>query len=162
MLLRMTTPPVSPVSPATDLAVRRYTTIMAYMGTECSMFWSRSQLFLVANSALIGFIAKGIPTPGESRDIAKLWVYLILSIAGLSLCVLWHIAITVGSKWIDWWREKMNALEADAFDATVLWRERPPTGWWRARTVARATAVLFTILWLSLFAYVTTLFFWHR
>jgi hypothetical protein len=162
MLLRMTTPPILSIPPATDLALRRYSTIMAYMGTECSMFWSRSQLFLVANSALIGFIAKDIPSPSGPRDMAKLWIYLILSIAGLSLCLLWHIAITVGSKWIDWWRKKMDELEVDAFDTTILWRERPPTGWWHARTVARATAMLFTVLWFSLFAYVTTLFFCHR
>jgi hypothetical protein len=152
----MTTPP--PIPPETDLALRRYTVIMSYMATECSMFWSRSQLFLVANSALIGFLAKDTPLPGAPHD-AKLWIYLGLSVAGLALCTLWHIMISVGSRWISWWQQKMCALEADAFDSTILWRERPPTGPLRARDVARATAVLFTIIWLALFLYIVSLVF---
>jgi|KBSMisStandDraft_5_1062788.scaffolds.fasta_scaffold1027840_2 hypothetical protein len=152
----MADPP--PIPPATDLALRRYTTVMAYMGTECSMFWSRSQLFLVANSALIGFLAKDIPLPGAPQNLPKLWIYLSLSVAGLALCTLWHIMIHVGSRWIDWWQLKMSTLEPDAYDSTVLWRQRPSTGPWKARDVARATAVLFTIIWLGLFIYILCLF----
>jgi hypothetical protein len=72
------------------------------------------------------------------------------------LCALWHIAINVGSKWIEWWKAKLTELEFDAFESTVLWSKRPDTGW-RARSVARGTAFLFTVLWSGLFLYMVYL-----
>ncbi len=67
------------------------------------MFWSRSQLFLVANSALIGFAAKDITTLQRNDELAKLWLYLALSIVGLLLCGLRLVTINLGSKWMNWW-----------------------------------------------------------
>jgi hypothetical protein len=140
-----------------DLALRQYAPILAFMGTECSMFWSRSQLFLVANSALIGFAAKDITTVDPKTDPTKVWIYLVLSFFGILLCTLWHIAITLGSQWMEWWTSKLKELEPCAFGNIELWRQRPPTGWVKVRYVARGTAILFTILWAALFLYLLTL-----
>jgi hypothetical protein len=138
-------------TPEEELALKRYTPVLAYLATECTMFWNRSQLFLVAHSALIGFVAKDIPTR-TNNDPANLRVPIALSIAGLVLSGLWHLAIFIGSRWIDWWKAKLIALEQEAFGTTHLWRSRPSTPV-HARTVARLAAWLFTVLWLGLLVY---------
>lgn len=147
----MTTPP--PIPPETDLALRRYAIVMSYMGTECSMFWGRSQLFLVANAAIIGFLARDIPLPGAPHD-AKLAIYLILSVAGLVLSILWQLMIYLGSGWISWWQQKLKSLEAEAFGSLTLWSERPPEVRLKTRSVARATATLFSVIWIALLGYI--------
>ena len=144
-----------------DLAVRQYAPILAYMGTECSMFWSRSQLFLVANSALIGFAAKDITTLHTHDDLAKLWLYFALSIVGLLLCGLWLVTIELGSKWMNWWIGKLKQLEPAAYGSVTLWSERPPMGPLKVRYVATGTAILFTCIWLALFVYLLFLITHH-
>jgi hypothetical protein len=138
-----------------ELALKKYTPILAYLATECTMFWNRSQLFLVAHSALLGFIGKDLPTPKET-DLAKLGIFMVWAAAGLVLSGLWHLAITVGSKWVDWWTGKLVTLEADAFGPIELWRKRPQTPV-RARMVARLAASLFTCLWFGLLVYLVIL-----
>ena len=138
-------------SPQQDLAVRQYAPILAYMATECSMFWSRSQLFLLANSALIGFAAKDISTLNQHSEIPILRLYLILSILGLLLCVLWVVTINLGSKWMSWWISKLKQLEPEAYGPITLWSERPPhMGRLKVRYVAYGTAGLFTSIWFGL------------
>jgi len=148
-------------SPQQDLAVRQYAPILAYMATECSMFWSRSQLFLVANSALIGFAAKDITTLDKHSDLAKLSLYLVLSILGLLLCALWLVTINLGSKWMNWWISKLTQLEPDAYGTITLWSERPRMGRLKVRYVAYGTAGLFTSIWAALFAYLLILITHH-
>ena len=128
------------------------------------MFWSRSQLFLVANSALIGFAAKDITTLHKDSDFAKLWLYLALSIVGLLLSGLWLVTIDLGIKWMDWWIAKLTILEPFAYGATAaygaitLWSKRPPMGpFKKVRYVAYGTAILFTCIWLPLFVYLLIL-----
>jgi hypothetical protein len=140
-----------------DLAVRQYAPILAYMGTECSMFWSRSQLFLVANSALIGFAAKDITTLHKHDDLAELWIYFALSIVGLLLCGLWLVTINLGPKWMNWWIGKLEQLEPAAYGAITLWSQRPPMGRLKVRYVAYGTAILFTCIWAALFVYLLIL-----
>lgn len=144
-----------------DLAIRQYAPILGYMGTECSMFWSRSQLFLVANSALIGFAAKDITGLQKNDELAKLWLYLALSILGLLLCGLWLVTIKLGSKWMNWWIRKLKQLEPTAYGAITLWSERPPMGRLKVRYVASGTAILFTCIWAVLFVYLLILITHH-
>jgi hypothetical protein len=141
-----------------ELALKQYAPVLAYLATESTMFWSRSQLFLVAHSALLGLIGKEIPTPAE-RDPARLGIFMILAAAGLVLSGLWHLAITVGGRWMDWWKAKLEALEPEAFGSIELWRRRPNTPV-PARRVARFAASLFTMLWFGLLVYLVIL--WIR
>ena len=144
-----------------DLAIRQYAPILAYMGTECSMFSSRSQLFLVANSALIGFAAKDITTLQKHDGLAKLWLYFALSVAGLLLCGLWLVTIYLGTKWMSWWIEKLNQLEPAAYGAITLWRQRPSMGRLKVRYVAYGTAILFFCIWGAVFVYLLFLITHH-
>jgi hypothetical protein len=109
-------------------------------------------------SALLGFIGKEIPTPKE-KDPAKLGIFMILAAAGLVLSGLWHLAVIVGVRWVDWWKAKLVILEPEAFGSVELWRARPNTPVY-ARTVARLAAWLFTILWFGLLVYLVIL--WIR
>jgi hypothetical protein len=141
-----------------ELALKKYAPILAYLGTEATMFWNRSQLFLVAHSALLGFIGKDLPTPKES-DPARLGIFIVWAAVGLLMSGLWHLAITVGDQWVDWWKNTLIQLEPEAFGSIELWRKRPKTPV-RARTVARLAALLFSIVWVGLLVYLVIL--WSR
>jgi hypothetical protein len=143
-----------------DLALRQYAPIFSYLGTECSMFWSRSQLFLVANSALIGFAAKDITALHQHYDLTEVWLYLALSVAGLLLCGLWLITINLGTKWMSWWSEKLKRLEETAYGDIELWRNRPHR--LKIRNLAYCTAALFICLWGGLFLYLLHLIITHQ
>lgn len=151
----------SPPTQDQDLAIRQYAPISAYLGNECSMFWSRSQLFLVANSALIGFAAKDITTLTSKDALAKLWLYLALSVVGVLLCGLWLVTINLGSKWMNWWIGKLTELESKAYGSLTLWRKRPFTGRLKVRYVAYGTASLFSCVWAALIVYIFVLISHH-
>lgn len=149
--------PVPPPINSQDLALRQYAPILSYMATESSMFWSRSQLFLVANSALIGFAAKDITTLHDHQDLAMLRLYMALPVVGLLICGLWLVTINLGSKWMDWWIEKLKQLEPSAYGNIKLWSERPKMGRLKVRHVAYGTAILFTLVWTTVFLYLCLL-----
>jgi len=138
------------------LALKKYAPVLAYLGTEATMFWSRSQLFLVAHSALLGFIGKDLPTPASVPDHARLGILIAWAAVGLLLSGLWHLAITVGSQWVEWWKKALIELEPEAFGSIRLWRSRPNT-LVKARTVARFAASLFSIVWVGLLVYLVIL-----
>jgi hypothetical protein len=156
----MNEPPKQDPTPKPDigqeLALKKYIPVLAYLGTEATMFWSRSQLFLVAHSALLGFIGKDLPTSASRPDHARLGIFIAWAAVGLVLSALWHLAITVGSQWVDWWKEVLKELEPAAFGSTQLWRSRPKT-LVPARRVARFAASLFSIVWLGLLVYLVIL-----
>ena len=153
--------PVRPI-PEPDLAIKQYAPILSYLGTECSMFWSRSQLFLVANSALIGFAAKDITSLNSTDPRGKLWLYLGLSIVGALLCGLWLVTINLGSRWMNWWIGKLKQLEPAAYGSVTLWSQRPFGGRFKVRHVAYGTAALFTCVWGAVFAYILILIISHK
>jgi hypothetical protein len=81
-----TAAPTPAAQSSQEIALKQYAPVLSYMATECSMFWSRSQLFLVANSALIGLAAKEVTTLSRASPTHELSIYLGLSICGIS-CV---------------------------------------------------------------------------
>jgi len=135
-----------------DLALRRYDTVMKFLGTEIQVYWTRSQLFLVAHTALLGFGLKEIAVSNDASE-AKVLLLLVASLAGVTLCVLWHRGLTAGEGWMEHWKKALRKWEDVAFEEN-LFRERPCTIP-ISRHVARSTAWLFTLLWALVTLYLT-------
>lgn len=138
-----------------DLALRRYDAVLKYLGSEATVFWRGSQLFLVAHAAFLGLIVKDLPTAPRSTPTARILVLIVVALAGLLLCVLWHLSMRAGSGWIDYWKAVLRRLEPEAFDDIDLFRTRPRIP--HQRVVAKFAAWLFTVVWSMLPFYVVWL-----
>lgn len=129
-----------------DLALRQYDCILRYLASDNTVYWSRSQLLLVANAALVGFIFKEIPSP---RSPGETWTQLIVltvsCLVGIGLCSVWFLAIKAGLRWMDRWIAILQRLEGRAFGEISVHRER--FSGVRSRTIANLTAALFMAVW---------------
>jgi hypothetical protein len=132
-----------------DLALSRYDTLLRYLAYENTVYWTRAHLLLVANAALLGFVSTRIPTSSlSSVSWTQLIVLAVVCLSGMALTIIWHFALAAGSGWISHWTSNLARLEGQAFGDMNLVRERP-TGVVSAQKVARATAFLFTALWVG-------------
>jgi hypothetical protein len=133
----------------TDLALRRYDAILRYLGAESATYWSRSQLFMIANATLLGLVTGAI---AKEKDVmsATRAIFLVAAGSGLFLSVLWLQGLKAGSDRIEHWVDRLKELEPQAFDTLKLFRELPSG---RARRVAKRAAWLFTSLWGMLLLY---------
>ena len=68
------------------------------------MFWSRSQHYLVANAALLGFIATKLPTTDlDCITWANLYTVFIGSIGGLLLAIFWNRSLKSAEYYLTRW-----------------------------------------------------------
>lgn len=135
----------------TDLALKRYDLILRYLAVDTQVFWTRSQLFLVANAAFAGFALKEIPVAPASR-LSQIITLLIGAVVGILLCCLWIRGITVGNAWMDHWRVTLKTWEEQAFGDVNIFRQRPvsiPT----PSSVAKKAAYVFISIWFLTAAY---------
>lgn len=130
----------------TDLALRRYDTVFRYVASENAIFWSRSQLFLVANAALFGFGTKDLPSSLLLYSWWKIAMSMVGVLAGLCLCLLWHESILAAGTWFEHWHAVLTTLEPPAFHDLNVVRHRP-AGVRRFRSISRNAAWLFTAMW---------------
>jgi hypothetical protein len=137
-----------------ELSLKRYDTVFRYLAYENTVFWSRSQFFLVANAGMFGFVATKIPTSFTGLTWPQIAIPAIASIAGMLLSYFWCRALTAGEYWIRRWEGICESLEPEAFGTYEVLRncrgsDRPKSG----KVVARHSASLFIALWLMMFAY---------
>lgn len=136
--------------------LKRYDIVMRYLGTEAQIFWTRSQLFLVAHAALVGLIFREIPISLKTTSATKLAVLFVGTLIGILLCGLWFRAIRAGNKWLDHWITLLETWEQGAMGDNNLLRKKPigPS----SRGVAKLTAWLFLVVWIGLAAFTAVCF----
>jgi hypothetical protein len=144
--------PPEPTAQERDLALRRYDTVMKYLGTETQIYWTRSQLFLVANAALLGFEVSNVPVAPDAR-ISKLIALLIGASTGGVLCFLWRKGLRSGEGWMDHWKSALIQWEELAFETVNLYRKPPACVPKSTSGTAKAAAWLFSTLWWLIAAY---------
>lgn len=138
-------------------AFQKYQCVMWYLQSEGQLYWTRSQLYLVASAALLGLV--GTHVPPFSDDVP--WVHVVVDalagLAGLGLCALWRGMLDAGDFSIHRWRAVLVALEPEAMGDTQIWRStaRIPVGTERpsARKVIRTTVKMFASLWVIVLVY---------
>jgi len=140
-----------------DIALKRYDSILRYIAYENSVYWTRAQFFLVANSALLALVFSqfGRETPSEvlwSRIVFQ----IIACVIGGLLTWLWKGVVENGDQWLRHWKEILEYdLESDAFGSINVvrpWEFRtppdPPLSRARStRQIARWLVYLFAGAW---------------
>jgi hypothetical protein len=122
-----------------DLALKRYDIVMKYLATENTLYWTRSQILLLANTALLGYAANqlnALDADLSKEPWTRLSVVLVECLFGLLLCVAWHFGIDAGAYWMDRWQDLLtDRLEPVAFPDNDVFRnvKRPKP---RSRTIA--------------------------
>ena len=137
-----------------ELALRRYDSVLRYLGTETQIYWTRSQLFLVANTALLGFELNGIRDEAPTERLIAL---LFGAFIGVWLCFLWRSGLDSGEGWMEHWKTALRQWEELAFGDVNLYRIRPADVPKPTRRVARKTLWLFLMVWLLVAAYLILL-----
>ena len=61
-------------TPQTDLALKRYDVLFRYLAYENTVYWSRSQFFLVANAGMFAFAAAKLPTSTQGLS-CNIWEF---------------------------------------------------------------------------------------
>ena len=120
--------------------------MLKYLGTETQIYWTRSQLILIANVALLGFGLASIPV---TRDVRadKLAVLTTGAVVGVVLCILWLKGLRSGKAWMEHWKSALRQWEQAAFANVNLFGSRPVDLPESASGAARYAAVLFLLIW---------------
>ena len=135
-----------------DLPLKKYDVLLRFYASENALFWTRSQLFLVANAALLGFALNALPESPTRIHWPRLIIYCSALFCGVLLCALWNAAMKVSDTRRLHWRSILRELEAEAFGNSHIIR-RLDSGWIRSTTIAMLTVWVFMSIWVSLFVY---------
>jgi hypothetical protein len=136
-----------------DAAIKKYDFVLKLFTMDTQLFWTRSQLFLVANAALAGFSLSAVPLKSEV-DTVKIYAEAIATITGIILCRLWIMTLRSGKKWTEHWKELLKKWEPLVFDDDDNVYLQPPEGVDRYSGTAIYTAWLFLSLWIILGVFV--------
>jgi hypothetical protein len=135
-----------------ELALKRFSILSGLVQYEGSVLWSRSQLYLVANAALLGFISTRLPSVDLGGILwAQIYTVLGVSLGGLSLAVFWMQSLKSSDHYLDHWLEVAREIEPDAFKDTEVFKYRPSDT--SARQMARWTSRLFILMWVLVCAF---------
>ena len=143
-----------------DGALKRYDIFSKYQSGESALYWSRSQLFLVANATLAGLVGRDL---ARSEVPQVEWALPLACGFGLLLSLGWHFALSAGNAWQEHWTGILRGYEPYALGEIRAFRGGPydhaatmNTGHGLklgARALARWTAALFTAIWLLMLTY---------
>jgi hypothetical protein len=127
-----------------DLALKRYDLVFRHLAAKNGLFWTRSQIILVAHAALLGFMLKELASASPYTGWPELIVDLSVGVIGFILAVFWHYAVKSGWRWLEHWRSILRHLESQAYaEINVLRRAPLPKISPGSTDLARWTATLF-------------------
>ena len=134
-----------------DLVLKQYSFVISLLAMDAQIYWMRSQLFLVANAALVGFALNSIPISKDAHTL-KICALAVGAGAGLLLCRLWRRTLRSGEGYMNHWKDVLKQLEPTVFGDMNIYRQLPPNVP-KSGTVAKSAALLFLTLWCALGAY---------
>jgi len=140
--------------PIDEWAFKRYDSLLRYQIYENQTFWTRTQLYLVANTTLLGFCATSrlmIFKPAEGTIVSAATLALVCGI-GIVLSEVWRRLFVTGVFWIDRWGDRLTALEERAFGQKVHRDSRQLEPYSIFKTVHFTIGLFFTV-WVFFFLY---------
>ncbi|MEK6869526.1 MAG: hypothetical protein AABX63_00240 [Nanoarchaeota archaeon] len=142
-----------------DVAIRRFQIITGLIQYEGTVFWSRSQHYLVANAALLGFIATKLPTTDlDCITWANLYTVFIGSIGGLLLAIFWNRSLKSAEYYLTRWINIAKDIEPLAFDEGEVFRNAKSSA--SARKITNYTSLLFITMWSLVCVFLIICFIW--
>lgn len=140
-----------------QVALQQYAIVMNYFAQERRAYVGRTNLFLLANVGMAGFVSTALARISPSDGLVSLVQPVTISLAGLFVTWLWSRAIELGDFWLEHWLKVLKKLESAAFGEMNLFRgvgdsEEEHYG---AKKIGRAALGLFASLWVIALAYST-------
>lgn len=125
-----------------------YTGMAMSRNTEVTLRWSRSQMFMIINSAMLSIVF--------TRD-AGFGLLLLLGIFGLGMAMVWFMINEKSQQWVDYWQTRLAQIRHEEEPNTVNVFIGPEwdtinKGW----TFHRLLAILpkaFAVVWIGVFLF---------
>lgn len=123
-----------------------YTGMAMCRNTEVTLRWSRSQMFMIINSAMLSLVF----TQG-----AGFWLFFCLGLFGIGMAVVWILINRKSQQWVEYWQTRLaqikHAEEPDTVNVFIgpEWDKIN-----KGPTFHRLLSILpfvFTLLWIIVF-----------
>ncbi len=125
-----------------------YTGMAMSRNTEVTLRWSRSQMFMIINSAMLSVVF--------TRD-ASFLLLLFLGLFGIGIALVWLMINEKSQQWVEYWQTRLAQIKHEEEPATVNVFIGPEwdtinKGW----TFHRLLTILprgFAIVWIGVFLF---------
>src|SRR5207253_1996939 len=104
------------------IALEQYRNVIGYLQYENTVYWTRSGFMLVAQVALLGFLARAFPTFEEKTGWIGGIVIIGLGVFGLILCYQWNRVNDGALWWINRWHSILLTIEPKAYEDIKVFR----------------------------------------
>ncbi len=142
-----------------DLSLKRFDTLFRYLAMESTLYWSRSQFFLVANAALLGFLTSFLRSLGTALTAREVVGLCVLAAVGFCVSILWYRAIGAGDRWHGYWQKQCIVFEKTAFGYPVLSQAREEPDHRSVAKIVRYSVWVFLVVWPIILVAVLALYF---
>ena len=123
-----------------------YTGMAMSRNTEVTLRWSRSQMFMIINSAMLSVVF--------ARDVG-FWSLFFLSIFGLMMVAVWFLINEKSQQWVEYWQARLAQIRHEEEPTTVNVFIGPEwdainKGWTFHRLLTFLPGA-FTVVWIAVF-----------
>ncbi len=87
-----------------------YTGMAMSRNTEVTLRWSRSQMFMIINSAMLSVIF--------TKD-AGFWLLFLASIFGMGMAAVWLMINQKSQQWVEYWQTRLAQIRHEEEPTTV-------------------------------------------
>lgn len=125
-----------------------YTGMAMSRNTEVTLRWSRSQMFMIINSAVLSL--------AFSKD-AGFWLLFFLGFFGMGMASVWFIINEKSQQWIEYWQARLAQIKHEDEPDTVNVFVGPE--WdiinkgWTFPNLLRILSLGFGLLWIGVFIF---------
>mgnify|MGYP001593690326 CR=1 FL=1 len=125
-----------------------YTGMAMSRNTEVTLRWSRSQMFMIINSAMLSVMF--------TRD-AGFWLLFLVSIFGMIMAAAWLMINEKSQQWVEYWQTRLAQIKHEEEPATVNVFIGPE--WdtinkgWTFHRLLTILPCMFTMVWIGVFVF---------
>ena len=87
-----------------------YTGMVMSRNTEVTLRWSRSQMFMIINSAMLSLVF--------SKD-TEFWLFFLLGLFGLGMAIVWFFINKKSQQWVEYWQARLAQIRHEEEPTTV-------------------------------------------
>lgn len=132
----------------TDDEKAMYTGMAISRNTEATLRWSRSQMFMIINSAMLSLVF--------TKD-AGFWLLLFLGLFGLAMAAVWFLINMKSQQWVEYWQTRLAQIKHTEEPDTVNMFIGPE--WdtinkgWTFHKLLRILPIVFAAVWIVVFIF---------